>query len=83
MLQVFYLNVAYVFTIVSSVFLGVMASVSDPCFKRFFCLQTYVANVASRCFKNRSGVASPFSPSTTSPWCLLLLLLPASVGHLN
>jgi hypothetical protein len=41
------------------VFLGVFACVSDSCFKCFICLQTYVASVVSRCFKSRSGVASP------------------------
>ena len=28
------------------------------CFKCFICLETYIASVASRCFKSRSGVAS-------------------------
>ena len=46
MLQVFYLDVAYVF-----------ASVSDTYFKCFIYLQTYVASVASECFKSISGVA--------------------------
>jgi hypothetical protein len=46
----------------------------------FICLQTYGASVASRCFKSRSGVASPFSPSAISLRCLLL---PVSVGHPN
>jgi hypothetical protein len=41
------------FAIVSCVF----ASVSYACSKYFICLQTKVANVASECFKNRSGVA--------------------------
>jgi hypothetical protein len=33
------------------------ASVSDLCFKCFICLQTYIVNVLSQCFKSRSGVA--------------------------
>jgi hypothetical protein len=33
------------------------ASVSDACFKCFICLQTYVANVSSECFKSRSAIA--------------------------
>jgi hypothetical protein len=56
----------------------VFASVSDACFKTFICLQTYVANVTSECFKYRSGVASPSSLSTASPQCLLL---PTPAGH--
>jgi hypothetical protein len=54
MLQVFYMDVAYVcngFQVFSYVF----AIVSDTCFKCFICLQMYVASVASRCFKSRSG----------------------------
>jgi hypothetical protein len=31
-------------------------SVSIACFKCFICLYTYVANVSSGCFKNRSDV---------------------------
>jgi hypothetical protein len=50
MLQVFYLDVAYVL----QWFSYVLASVSDACFKCFICLQTYVAIVVSRCFKSRS-----------------------------
>jgi hypothetical protein len=46
-------------------------------FKCFICLQTYVASVASRCFKSRSGVAFPSSLSAASPRCLLFLLAPA------
>jgi hypothetical protein len=61
------------------VFSGVFASVSDACFKCFICLQTYVASVASECFKSRSDVASPSSPFATSPRCLLLFL--ALAGH--
>jgi hypothetical protein len=50
MLQVFYLDVAYVLQWfgVSCVFW----SVSDAYFKYFICLQTYVANVSSGCFKS-------------------------------
>jgi hypothetical protein len=40
---------------------GAAVSVSYACFKCFICLQTYVASVASGCFKSRSGVASPSS----------------------
>jgi hypothetical protein len=35
---------------------GVFASVLDACFKCFICLLLYVAMVASRYFKSRSGV---------------------------
>jgi hypothetical protein len=56
MLQVFYLDVAYVCNDFQ-VFSGVFSNVSDACLKYFICLQTYVASVASRCFKSRSGVA--------------------------
>jgi hypothetical protein len=41
----------------SNVFLGVFTSVLDACFKCFICLLSYVATVASGCFKSRSGVA--------------------------
>jgi hypothetical protein len=60
------------FAIVSSVFSGVFASVSDICFKCFICLHMYVASVASGCFKSRLVVVSPSLPSVTSPRCLLL-----------
>jgi hypothetical protein len=73
MLQVFLSGCCVCFTMVSSVFSGVFASVSDTCFKCFIYLQTYVASVASGCFKSRLYVASPFSPSAASPRCLLLL----------
>ena len=49
------------------------ASVSDTYFKRFICLQMYVASVVSECFKSRSGVAFPSLPSVASPWFLLLV----------
>ena len=58
-------------------FSGVFASISDACFKCFICLQTYVASVASGCFKSRSVLH--LAPS--SPRCLHLLL--ASAGHPN
>jgi hypothetical protein len=50
MLQVFYLDVAYVLQWFSCV----LASVLDACFKCFIYLQTYIAIVVSRCFKSRS-----------------------------
>jgi len=43
-------------------FSGVFASVSDSCFRCFICFQTYVAFVASECFKTRSYVVSSSSP---------------------
>ena len=43
-------------------FLDIFASVLDAYFKCFICFQTYVAIVASGCFKTRSSVASPSSP---------------------
>ena len=49
MLQVFYLDVAYVFVMAFQVF--------SVFFKCFIYLQTYVTNVAFGCFKSRSGVA--------------------------
>jgi hypothetical protein len=56
MLQVFYLDVAYVWNGFKC-FSCVFASISYACFKCFICLQTYVAIVASGCFKSRSDVA--------------------------
>jgi hypothetical protein len=53
MLQVFYRDVTYVL----QCFFQVFASVWEACFKCFICLYTYVANVASLCFKSRSSVA--------------------------
>jgi hypothetical protein len=68
----FYLDVAYVFTMIFKCFLGVFTSVLDACFKCFICLQTtYVASVASECFKSKSGVASLSLPCVASPRCLL------------
>ena len=46
-LQVFHLDVAYIFT-----------SVSDVCSKCFSCFHTYFASVSSGCFKSRSSVAA-------------------------
>jgi hypothetical protein len=70
-LQVFYLDVAYVFQwsfkcfqVFWQVFQTYVSSVSNTCFKCFICLHTYVANVLSGCFKNRSGVAVGHPPST-------------------
>jgi hypothetical protein len=64
MLHMFHTYVASVlsrrciyFAMSFQVFSGVFVSVSDACFKCFICLQTYVANVSSRCFESRSGVA--------------------------
>jgi hypothetical protein len=62
-------------------FPGVFASVSYACFKCFICLQTYVVNVTSRCFKSRLSCCIPLSPSTASSQCRLLL--PAQAGHPN
>jgi hypothetical protein len=45
------------------VFFRCFSTVSDACVNCFICLQTYVASVVSGCFKSRSGVASPSSPS--------------------
>jgi hypothetical protein len=42
----------------SSVFRCFFASVLEACFKCFICLQTYVATVASRCFKSRLDVCT-------------------------
>jgi hypothetical protein len=60
-------------------FSGVFANVLDACFKCFINLQMYVASVVYGCFKSRSGVACPSSPSVASPRRLLLLLAP--IGH--
>jgi hypothetical protein len=53
MLQMFYLHVVYV----NNGFQVFFVSVLDICFKCFICLQTYVASIASECFKSRSSVA--------------------------
>jgi hypothetical protein len=77
MLQVFYLDIAYVLQWFFSCFLVFFSSVSEACFKCFMCLQTYVASVASRCFKSKSDVASPSSLSC----CLTSVSYPSlSVG---
>jgi hypothetical protein len=39
-------------------FSGVFVTVLDACFNYFICLQTYIASVASGCFKSRLGVAN-------------------------
>jgi hypothetical protein len=39
------------------VFLDVFTNILDACFMCFICLQMYVSNTASGCFKSRSGVA--------------------------
>jgi hypothetical protein len=74
---VFYLNVAYVLQWFQ-VFSDVFASVLNACFKCFICLQTYVTSVVSGCFKSKSGVPSP-----SSPYYLLLLLLPTPARYPN
>jgi hypothetical protein len=64
----FYLDIAYVLKLFSSVF----ANVSVACFKCFICLQTYVASVVSKCFKSRLDVVFPSLLFAVLPWCLLL-----------
>jgi hypothetical protein len=51
----FYLDVAYVLQRFSSVY--VFFQVFHAYFKYFICLQMYVVNISSECFKIRSGVA--------------------------
>jgi hypothetical protein len=58
MLQVFYLDVAYV----CNDFQVFFASISDACFKCIICLQMYVVSVVSECFKSKSGVAHGMRP---------------------
>jgi hypothetical protein len=53
MLQVFYLDVAYVCNGFQVFF---MCNVSNACFKCFICLETYVSNAASERFESISGV---------------------------
>jgi hypothetical protein len=55
-LQVFYLDAAYILQCFSSIFQVLFASVSEAHFKCFIYLQTYVANVSFWYFKSRSGV---------------------------
>jgi hypothetical protein len=38
----------------------------EACFKCSICLETYVANISSGCFKSRSGVAAEDSPTATA-----------------
>jgi hypothetical protein len=56
-------------------FSGVFASVLDAYFKCFICLHTYVASVASGCFKSRLIVVSP-----SSLFCCLALVSSPSPG---
>jgi hypothetical protein len=63
MLQVFYPNVAHIL----QWFSGVFASVSDARSKYFIYLETYIASVASGCFKSRSSVASRSPPHLRLP----------------
>jgi hypothetical protein len=51
----FYLDVAYIFTLIFKCFYVIFSSVSNACFKCFIYLQTYVASVVSGCFKSGSG----------------------------
>jgi hypothetical protein len=46
------------FAMIFKCFSGVFVTVLDACFNCFICLQTYIASVASECFKSRSGVAN-------------------------
>jgi hypothetical protein len=78
MLHVYYMDVAYVFTMILAVF-RYFSSVLDAYFKCFICLHIYVVSVASRCFKSRSGVVSPSSLLCCSSRCLLFLS--AAVRH--
>jgi hypothetical protein len=64
MLHMFHMYVAIVlagccifFAMTFHVFSAVFASVSNVCFKCFICLQTFIANISSGCFKSRSCVA--------------------------
>jgi hypothetical protein len=56
MLQVFYLDVIYVFAMAFHVFSGVFVIVLDACFKCFIYLDMYVTNILCGCFKSRSSV---------------------------
>jgi hypothetical protein len=47
----------HMFVMIFNCFSNVFASVLDDCFKYFIRLLLYVANIAYRCFKSRSGVA--------------------------
>jgi hypothetical protein len=48
----------HMFAMIFKCFSGVFATVLDACFNCFICLQTYIASIASRCFKSRSDVAN-------------------------
>jgi hypothetical protein len=56
MLLIFYLDISKVDLSVACC-KWLYTHVSITCFECFICLQTYVANVSSACFKNRSDVA--------------------------
>jgi hypothetical protein len=62
-----YLNVVYVYNGFKC-FSGAFGSGSDPCFKCFICFQTYIAIVASSCFKTRLSVACSSSPFSRLAW---------------
>jgi hypothetical protein len=65
-----YLNVAYVFAMVSSVFMVFLHVFQMNVLSVSSAFQTYVA---SECFKSSSVVVSPSSPYVVSSLCLLLL----------
>ena len=67
-MQIFHLDVAYVWN-GFQVFSRVFASVSDACFKCFICLQMLVANILSKCFKSRSGIAHVTCDSPATGAC--------------
>jgi hypothetical protein len=52
-----YLDVAYVCNGFQALF-RFFSSVSEPCFKCFICLQTYVVAIVSGCFKSRLCVCT-------------------------
>jgi hypothetical protein len=64
-------DVAYVSAMVLSVF-RCFCKCFRFMFQVFHLPSKYIASVASECFKSRSDVASPSSPSVASFWCLLL-----------
>jgi hypothetical protein len=80
MLHMFHTYVAHMFIWMLHIFcngffkrfLGVSTSVSDVCYKCLTIFRYLLQNVSFRCFKSRSGVASPSLPSAVSPQCLLL-----------
>ena len=67
-MQVFYLDVAYVYNGFKC-FSCVFAGVSDTCLKCFICFQTYIAIVASGCFKLDQVLYLPPRLSSVSPRC--------------